>query len=129
MELLAGHKLETQTRHLRGHEGIFIKIRGQDIFYLAEFNLILIVRILQARIPECIAMLSSRGSSQSMDRTQVFCIAGRFLQSESQGSPDLGYVDPYCTLVPALVLSEDRLLKSLERSTKAIWKEEITHFR
>ena len=90
MELLAGHELETQTWCPRGREGIFIKIRGQNIFYLAEFNLILIVRILQARIPECIAMPSSRGSSQSMDRTQVFCIAGRFLPSEPQGNPDLG---------------------------------------
>ena len=34
--------------------------------------------ILQARILECVAMLSSRGSSQPRDRTQVFCIVGRF---------------------------------------------------
>ena len=30
----------------------------------------------QARIPEWVAMLFSRGSSQPRDRTQVFCIAG-----------------------------------------------------
>ena len=122
-ELLAGHELEIQTWCRRGHEGIFINIRGQNIFYLAEFNLILIVRILQARILECVAMPSSRGSSQSMDQTQVSCIAGSSLPSEPQGSLDLGYVDPYCTLVPALVLSEDRLLKTFERSTKPIWAE------
>ena len=34
--------------------------------------------ILQARILEWVAMLSSRGSSQPMDRTQVSRIAGRF---------------------------------------------------
>ena len=34
--------------------------------------------ILQARILEWVAMLSSRGSSQPRDRTQVFHIAGRF---------------------------------------------------
>ena len=33
--------------------------------------------ILQARILECIAVPSSRGSSQPRDRTQVFCTAGR----------------------------------------------------
>ena len=34
--------------------------------------------ILQARILEWVAMLSSRGSSQPRDRTQVSHIAGRF---------------------------------------------------
>ena len=34
--------------------------------------------ILQARIVEWVDMLSSRGSSQPMDRTQVSHIAGRF---------------------------------------------------
>ena len=34
--------------------------------------------ILQARIPEWIAVLSSRGSSQPRDQTQVSLIAGRF---------------------------------------------------
>ena len=34
--------------------------------------------ILQAKILEWVAMLSSRGSSQPRDQTQVFCIAGRF---------------------------------------------------
>ena len=36
------------------------------------------MRILQARIPEWVAMPSSRGSSQLRDRTQVSHIAGRF---------------------------------------------------
>ena len=35
--------------------------------------------ILQARILEWVAMPSSRGSSQHRDRTQISCIAGRFL--------------------------------------------------
>ena len=35
------------------------------------------MEILQARILEWVAMPSSRGSSQPMDRTQVSCIAGR----------------------------------------------------
>ena len=34
--------------------------------------------ILQARIPEWVAMPSSKGSSQSRDQTQLSCIAGRF---------------------------------------------------
>ena len=34
--------------------------------------------ILQARIVEWVDMLSSRGSSQPMDQTQVSCIAGGF---------------------------------------------------
>ena len=37
--------------------------------------------ILQARILEWVAFPPSRGSSQSSDRTQVFCIAGRFFTS------------------------------------------------
>ena len=36
------------------------------------------MRILQARIPEKVTMLSSRGSSQPRDRTLVFRIAGEF---------------------------------------------------
>ena len=35
-------------------------------------------RILLAKILEWVAMPSSRGSSQSRDRTWVSCIAGRF---------------------------------------------------
>ena len=34
--------------------------------------------IFQARILDCVAMPSSRGSSQPKDWTQVFCISGRF---------------------------------------------------
>ena len=37
--------------------------------------------ILQARIPEWVAMPSSRGSSQPRDQTQVSCTAGRFFTS------------------------------------------------
>ena len=35
--------------------------------------------ILQATIPEWVAILFSRGSSQTRDQSQVSCIAGRFL--------------------------------------------------
>jgi len=38
--------------------------------------------ILQARIPEWLAMPSSRGPSQLRDRTHIFCIAGRFFMAE-----------------------------------------------
>ena len=44
--------------------------------------------ILQVRILEWVVMPSSRGSSQSRDRTHVFyssCIAGGFFTSEPQG--------------------------------------------
>ena len=37
--------------------------------------------ILQARILEWVAFPFSRGSSQLQDRTQVYCIAGRFFPS------------------------------------------------
>ena len=42
--------------------------------------------ILQARMLEWVAMLSSRGSSQPRDQTQVFCSAGR-LPSRPLGKP------------------------------------------
>ena len=37
-----------------------------------------VYEILQARRLECVAISVSRGSSQSRDRTQISCIAGRF---------------------------------------------------
>ena len=43
--------------------------------------------ILQARILEWAAFPFSRESSQPKDRTQVSCIAGRFLQLSHKGSP------------------------------------------
>ena len=43
--------------------------------------------ILQARILEWVAMLSSRGSSQSRDRTQVSLIVGIFFITEPKGKP------------------------------------------
>ena len=39
--------------------------------------------ILQARIQEWVAFPFSRGSSQPRDRTQVFCIAGRFFTTST----------------------------------------------
>ena len=44
--------------------------------------------ILQARILEWVAFPFSRGSSQPRDRTQVFCIAGRFFTTEPLEKPD-----------------------------------------
>ena len=47
-------------------------------------------RILQARILECVAMSSSRGSSWLRDRTCLSCgscIAGRFFTAEQVGKP------------------------------------------
>ena len=43
--------------------------------------------ILQARILEWVAMLSSRGSSQPRDQTQVSGIAGDYLPAELPGKP------------------------------------------
>ena len=43
--------------------------------------------IFQGRILEWVVMLSSRGSSQPRDRTQVFRIAGRFFTAEPPGKP------------------------------------------
>ena len=40
------------------------------------------MRILQARIPEWVAMPSSRGSSQPRDPTLASCTAGRFFTAE-----------------------------------------------
>ena len=45
--------------------------------------------ILQARILDWVAFPFSRGSSQLRDRTQVSCIAGRFLPAEPQGKPKI----------------------------------------
>ena len=44
-------------------------------------------KISQARILERVAIPFSRGSSQTRDRTQVSCIAGRFFTSEKPGKP------------------------------------------
>jgi len=41
--------------------------------------------ILQARILEGVVIPFSRGSSQPRDRTQVFCIAGKFFTSDPPG--------------------------------------------
>ena len=43
--------------------------------------------ILQARILECVAMPSSRGSPQARARTWISCIAGRFFTTELPGKP------------------------------------------
>ena len=49
-------------------------------------------RILQARIPEWVAVLFSGGSSESRDGIQVSCVAGRFftiLSHQGSGVKDL----------------------------------------
>ena len=43
--------------------------------------------ILQARILKWFAISSSRGSSQSRDRTCISCLAGRFFTTEPSGKP------------------------------------------
>ena len=48
------------------------------------------MEIIQARIPEWVAMLSSRGSSQPRDQTQVSHIEGRvFTICATREAPDL----------------------------------------
>ena len=49
--------------------------------------------ILQARILERIAMLSSRGSSPPCDQTHVSCIAGGFFIAEPLGKHDRWLLD------------------------------------
>ena len=49
------------------------------------------VAMLQAKILEWVDMLSSRGSSQPRDRTQVSHIAGDSLSAEPQGKPLVFY--------------------------------------
>ena len=41
----------------------------------------------QARVPEWVALPSSRGSSWNRDRTQAPCIAGRFFTAQPPGKP------------------------------------------
>ena len=53
--------------------------------------------ILQARIPEWVAMPSSRESSQPRDQTHVSCIAGRLLVLNHQGSPIISLCKCKCT--------------------------------
>ena len=43
--------------------------------------------IFQARLLEWVAMLSSRGSSQPREWTEVSCIAGRFFTALAAGKP------------------------------------------
>ena len=52
--------------------------------------------ILQARILEWVAMLSSKGSSWLRDRTCISCIAGRFFTAKPLGKHHLRL---YCCLV------------------------------
>ena len=58
---------------------------AEELMLTAARQAPLSMRILQARI--LVAMLSSRGSSQPRDKTQVSCIAADCLPSESPGEP------------------------------------------
>ena len=62
--------------------------------------------ISQARILRWVAISFSRGSSRSMDRTRVSCIAWGFFLTEPAGNPICteGYVC-VCVLVPPLCLT------------------------
>ena len=75
--------------------------------------------ILQARIPEWVAMPSSRGSSQPRDQTQVSCIAGGFFTAESPGKP---VQKPRTLLISELHLPRD------PASIQLIWSKEIYRF-
>ena len=50
--------------------------------------------ILQARMLEWVAIVFSKGSSQLRDRTQVFCIAGRFFTAWTTRESQKGCVGP-----------------------------------
>lgn len=47
---LASHKLETQTWPSKGHGSVFVKVRGQNLFYLRVFNSIFNFYIVSLRI-------------------------------------------------------------------------------
>ena len=66
----------------------FLKVKvAQSCLTLCDPMDYIVHRILQARILEWVNFPFSRGSSQTRDRTQVSCIAGRFFTSEPQGKP------------------------------------------
>ena len=50
--------------------------------------------ILQARLLEWVAMLSSRGSSRLRDRTHISGIAGGFFTAEPPGKPRSSCIQP-----------------------------------
>ena len=54
--------------------------------------------ILQARVLEWVAVPFSVGSSQPKDRTQVSCIADRFLAAEPQEKPRNAELGSLCLL-------------------------------
>ena len=62
--------------------------------------------ILQARILEWVAMLSTRGSSQLRDQTQVSCIAGKFSTTWTTTKPKNTGVGSL-TLLPQIFLTQE----------------------
>ena len=62
--------------------------------------------ILQARIPEWLALPSSRGSSRPMDQTCVSCISGWFFTIEPPGKPTHTYISFLLDFLPIQVTTE-----------------------
>ena len=56
-----------------------VTLHGMAHSFIELDKAVIHVIILQARILEWVAFPFSRGSSQPRDRTQDYCIAGRFL--------------------------------------------------
>ena len=60
--------------------------------------------IFQARILECVAMPSCRGSSQPRNQTLISCIAGRFFTAEPPEKSNIYiYICMYYNMIPLCV--------------------------
>ena len=85
-----------------------------------------VLELFQARILEWFAMTISRGSSQPKDRTQVYCIAGRFFTSWANlilGIYDYKYLSCYVTRKKMKVADGIRFANQLTlRLSWIIWK-------
>ena len=69
---------EEITQHCKSTMKLKVDQSCQTLYHPVDYT---VHEILQARILEWVAFLFSRGSSQPRDRTQVSCIASRFLTS------------------------------------------------
>ena len=77
---------------------------------------------LQARILEWVAMLSSRRSSQSRDRTCISCIEGGFFTSEPSGKPTQVTLGPRLQITSLL---HQALPAGGTRGTPWLWRKGI----
>ena len=68
--------------------------------------------MLQARILEWVAMPSSRGSYQPRDRTQAFCVAGRFFTLWATMEVPLAVLGKYVLFVDLSTLTDNLELNS-----------------